>query len=101
MPKIMIQNEARFIDAAPNANLREAILEGKAELYSGCGRYINCRGHGFCGKCEVIVIEGAEHLTERTPREISRLKTYDASRRLACQCGVIGDAEMTVNTPCP
>ena len=101
MPKIMIQNEARRIDAKPNANLREAVLEGDAELYNGCGRILNCRGHGFCGKCEVLVIDGAAELTERTPREISKLKTYDSSRRLACQAAVIGETEITVNTLCP
>ncbi len=101
MSKIQIQNEARHIEVEANANLRDAVLANDADLYSGCGNILNCRGHGFCGKCEVLVIEGAAELTERTPREISKLKTYDPSRRLACQCAVIGDGEITINTLCP
>lgn len=97
----MIQNEARVVEVAPNANLREALLKEGTELYKGIGRLLNCRGRGLCGKCDVLVIEGEAELTERTPREISKLKTYDPSRRLACQCAVIGDGEITVNTLCP
>ena len=98
MPRITIQNEARTIDVPLNANLREALLSAKAPLYGGFSKLTNCRGRGFCGTCNVIVIEGAEHLSPRTPAEHKKLQTYDVTRRLACQTAIVGDNDITVNT---
>ncbi|MCA9319871.1 MAG: (2Fe-2S)-binding protein [Planctomycetes bacterium] len=98
MPKVTIQNLAKTIEVAPNANLREALLAQDVPVYSGFSRLFNCRGKGFCGTCEVLVIEGAEYLTERTPREHKKLKTWDTSRRLSCQCAIIGDHDIIINT---
>ena len=98
MPRLTIQNEGRTFDVAPNANLRKAILEHQGSLYPGPWKWLNCRGRGFCGSCEVLVIEGAEHLTERTPAEHRKLKTWDVCRRLSCQCAIIGDAHVVVNS---
>ena len=98
MPKITIQNEGRTIEVESNANLRDAIRAAHGEMQSGCARLFNCHGRGLCGTCEVLVIEGAEHLTERTPREFKKLHTNDRCRRLACQASIIGDTHVTVNT---
>ena len=75
-----------------------ASISAKAPLYGGFSKLTNCRGHGFCGTCNVIVIEGAEHLTPRTPAEHKKLQTYDVTRRLACQAAIVGDHDITVNT---
>ncbi len=101
MSEVTIQNEGRIIQVSPNTNLRKALLQAKVGLYSGMENIFNCHGAGMCGTCEVVVIKGAEHLTERTPREMRKLKTYDRCLRLSCQCAIIGDGNITLNTMCP
>ncbi|HGY90162.1 MAG TPA: (2Fe-2S)-binding protein [Planctomycetes bacterium] len=98
MPQVTIQNTAETIEVPPNKNLREALMAAKEPLYDGFHKIVNCHGKGLCASCEVLVIEGAEHLTERTPKEVKKLKTWDATRRLACQCAIIGDKDITINT---
>ena len=98
MAKVMIQNEGKTVEIPANANLREALLEAKVPLYNGPRKMLNCRGKGHCCGCEILVIEGAEHLTPRTPAEHKKLKTYDVHSRLACQAAVNGDAEIVINT---
>jgi ferredoxin len=98
LPTITIQNQARTIEVPANANLRDAIRKAGGDLQSGLLGLFNCHGHGLCGTCEVMIVEGAEHLTERTPREFKKLHTNDRCRRLACQTSIIGDAHVVVNT---
>lgn len=97
MPKLTIQNEGRTVDVAVNANLREALGASGSSAHGGVSKILNCRGNGLCGTCEVLVIEGAEHLTERTPREFKKFHTNDRCRRLACQAAIIGEGQVTVN----
>ncbi len=98
MAKVTIQNEGHCIEVPNNSNLKEALIAAKMPLYNGPRKLLNCRGHGRCGSCEILVISGAEHLTPRTAAEHRILKTYDPHRRLACQAAVNGDAEIEVNT---
>ena len=98
MPKITIQNDGRTIEVESNANLRDALKKAHAHMQPGVLKIFNCQGHGLCGTCEVLIIEGADHLTERTPREFKKLHTLDRCRRLACQASIIGDAHIVVNS---
>lgn len=98
MPRITIQNEGRTIEVPENANLRAAIRSEGGDLQRGLGALLNCHGRGLCGTCEVLVIEGADSLTERTPREFKKLHTNDRCRRLSCQTSLIGDSHVVVNT---
>ena len=98
MAKVMIQNEGRTIEVPDNTNLRDALKEAKMPLYNGPRKLLNCRGHGHCGSCEILVISGADHLTPRTAAEHKMLKTYDVHRRLACQVAINGAAEIEINT---
>lgn len=98
MPQVTIQNIGRTIEVAPNANLREALLAAGVPLHGGMSCLLNCRGHGLCGTCEILVIEGAESLTPRTPRELKKLRTWDTSRRLACQSAIIGDHDIVIHS---
>ncbi len=98
MARVTIQNEARTIEVPANSNLRKALMDAKAPLYDGAHKLLNCRGKGMCGSCEILVIAGADQLSPRTPAEHKKLKTYDVHSRLACQCAVIGDGEIEVNT---
>lgn len=95
---LSIQNEGRQVKLEANENLRDACLRTGIALYKGARKALNCRGMGHCGSCEVLVVEGAYDLTERTPAEHKKLKTYDPCRRLACQAAVIGEADITINT---
>ncbi|MCB9831380.1 MAG: (2Fe-2S)-binding protein [Planctomycetes bacterium] len=98
MARVTIQNEARTIEVPANANLRKALLDAKAPLYDGVRKILNCHGHGKCASCEILVIAGADQLSPRTPAEHKKLETYDVHSRLACQCSIIGDGEVVVNS---
>lgn len=98
MPSITIQNEGRTITVAGNSNLREALLAHKVGVYSGMSKVFNCHGRGRCGTCKVTVVEGSGNLTEVTPRERRKMGCYDRDVRLSCQCAIIGDAHVAINT---
>jgi ferredoxin len=98
VPKLTIQNEGRTIEVEANANIRDAIKKAGGHMHGGLSSIFNCRGHGLCGTCEVLVIEGADNLTERTPKEFKKIHTNDRCRRLACQTSIIGDAHVVVNS---
>ncbi len=52
-----------------------------------------CGGHGRCTTCRVRILDGAQHLSARTPleREASFVRKWDPSIRLACQTHPKGD----------
>jgi ferredoxin len=39
------------------------------------GRYLNCRGHGSCGTCKVLVKKGMENLTPKS-MSVEQAKEY-------------------------
>jgi ferredoxin len=88
--RVELANAKRVVEVPDNANLREALLREGLPLYRGLGRLFNCSGRGRCGTCVVRVVEGAEHLSPRTPFENKRLSGADAALRLACQAQVRG-----------
>ena len=98
MPRITVQDQGRSFEVDDNANLRDALVQNGASPYGGVEKLFNCRGKGMCGTCVVLIVEGAEHLTERTPREINKLQTADRCRRLSCQAAIIGDEHIVLNT---
>jgi len=59
MPKIKVINtetdETIDMKAGYGANLRKAALYNDAEVYKGLSKFLNCRGHGMCGKCVVEI----------------------------------------------
>lgn len=52
-----------------------------------------CGGNGLCTTCRIRVIDGHNNLNPRTlkEQEIARVRKWDPSIRLACQCYVKGD----------
>jgi ferredoxin len=96
MPKVTIQNEARTVEVPEGANLREALKREKVDLYFGLWAFLNCRGKGLCGKCDVVVLEGRGNLSGMTPKERRRAGTDELTIRLACQAQVNGD--VVINT---
>jgi ferredoxin len=86
----------REIQCPLGANLRMVLLRARLPLYSGVARAIHCRGMGTCGTCAVR-LDGK--VSEPTKRELLRLgfPPHERERglRLACQCSVLGDLEVT------
>lgn len=55
----------------------------------------SCDGDGVCGKCRVLIMNGAEHCS--APTEMERQQTDLApGERLACQLRVTGQVHMRV-----
>ena len=92
MPKIKIinteTNEIIDLKAGYGANLRKAALYNEAEVYKGLNKFLNCRGHGLCGKC-VVEIEPLENVNPRTFFE--NLHKLEPHQKLGCRVKVYGD----------
>lgn len=94
MPKIRFAGQE--IECPEGANLRVVLLRARLPLYSRVARAIHCRGYGTCGTCAVR-IDGP--VSEPTGIERRRLAfpphQPESGLRLACQCSVLGDLEVT------
>jgi len=55
-----------------------------------------CGGNGLCTTCRIRVLSGHNNLNPRTlkEQEIARVRKWDPSIRLACQCYVKGDVDI-------
>jgi ferredoxin len=107
MPKITILNEQKKeLEVPAGTNLRLALREAGVQVYKSIDKYLNCRGHGLCGTCAVLVKQGADHLSQKTRREKFNFtfhpKTsfavigHEDEMRLSCQCSVEGDVAIEV-----
>lgn len=78
------------------ANLRQVLLEQGINPHNGLSRRFNCGGQGTCGTCAV---RASGELSEPGLRERWRLSfpphAPENGLRLACQCTVHGDVEVT------
>ena len=94
MPTIKFADQV--IECAENENLRRALLRAKAPLYNSVAGVIHCRGLGTCGTCAVQV---SGPVSEMNAIEKWRLSfpphRANSGLRLACQCRVLGDLEIT------
>lgn len=82
----------RAIATSGEKLLRGIMLDNKIELYGTYGKVMNCGGGGTCGTCIVEIIDGKDHLNERTNTELRYLKKKPESWRLACQT-IVGNKE--------
>jgi len=55
-----------------------------------------CGGNGMCTTCRIRILNGHDNVSPRTLREqeIARVRKWDPSIRLACQCYVKGDVDI-------
>jgi ferredoxin len=94
MPVVRFAGQS--IECLAGSNLRVVLLRARLPLYNDAAQALNCRGRGVCGTCAVR-IEGP--VSEPTAAERMRLRLPphdpDAGLRLACQCNVLGDLEVT------
>ena len=70
----------------------ETLLD--AALGAGIPHTAACGGLGECSTCRLLVVEGAEHLSERTAAEhdLGDPMGFDEAIRLACQTSTTGPA---------
>jgi serine/threonine protein kinase/hemoglobin-like flavoprotein len=63
-----------------------------ASLAAGIPHFHACGGRARCSTCRVVVLEGGDSLSPRTPAEqaIARRSAWPATTRLACQAKVQG-----------
>jgi ferredoxin len=91
-----IEFAGRTIECNAGDNLRRVLMRAGLPLYNGVGRAIHCRGRGTCGTCAVRI---AGPVSPLTAVESWRLNfpphRRDQCLRLACQCQVLGDLQVT------
>jgi ferredoxin len=102
MPKVVFANEKKEIEVSVGANLREEARKAGIQVYKGFHRFINCRGLGVCGTCQVLVKKGMENLSPKGRMERFTLANpasaaafavigHEDEMRLSCQVQVNGD----------
>lgn len=93
-----VRTEQGDLTCRPGDNLRRVLMQSGVRLYNGPMRAVHCRGLGTCGTCAVRVEGG---VSPPTAVERWRLNfpphshSLEAGLRLACQCRVEGDVEVS------
>lgn len=74
----------------PGQTILEASLEAGIPAAHACG------GHARCSTCRVLILDGLNHCSARTPEEetLSRHLHFDCSTRLACQTRISGNVRL-------
>ena len=94
MPVVKFAGQS--VECLAGANLRMVLLRARLPLYNDAAQALNCRGRGVCGTCTVR-IEGRVSEPSAAEKLRLRLPPHDLASglRLACQCSVLGDLEVT------
>jgi len=86
------------IQVEDGERLRNALLAADLSPHNGNAQLLNCKGFATCGTC-AVEISGPVEPAEPSGRERFRLGVYphnkDGGLRLACQCRVKGDLDVT------
>lgn len=82
----------RTIEAVPEKSLLKHFQDIRLDWMHACG------GKGRCTTCKVIVLSGAENLSQLTPAEIryKNMKALADGERLSCQVRPLGDIVVRV-----
>src|SRR5262249_55432265 len=105
MPQVKFINEKQTIEVPLGANLREQALQAGIFVYRWRHTYLNCRGHGTCGTCRVLIRKGMENTSQKTRLERLHQSTsmlwigFEDQMRLSCQTQVLGDIEVETRPP--
>jgi adenylate cyclase len=88
--KIHILPDDTIVEIGGDQTLREALLGADVPLSNACGG--NCK----CTTCRVLVLEGLEFCSPRTPAEqgIADRMAFTPQIRLACQTRTAGDLQL-------
>src|SRR2546422_11113755 len=105
MPKVRFITEDKTIEVPPGANLRLEALKAGIDVYRRRHKLFNCRGHGTCGTCRVLITKGIENTSPMSRWEKIRLGLsmvsigFEQQMRLSCQTSVNGDIEVETRPP--
>lgn len=91
--KVTFLPEGKRATVSSEDSIFNAALKTDADLTSLCG------GKGYCGKCQVIVVQGLENINQPTTLELTHIseEKIKLNFRLACQTKIFGD--VTVRIP--
>jgi len=80
----------RVVEAPEGQTILEASLAASIPTAHACG------GHARCSTCRVLILEGLENCSARTPEEetLARHLHFNCSTRLACQTRISGNIRL-------
>lgn len=83
----------RFIKARPEISVENGSNMMASLLGAGIPVASSCRGDGVCGKCRIVVADGAKNISPETDLEAGlRLRHgIPSNERLSCQTKILGD----------
>lgn len=83
----------RFVKNRPEIVVESGTVLMKALLEAGLPVASSCHGDGICGKCRIIIVEGAENLSQVNALEQMLRDRLRVPReyRISCQTQVLGD----------
>ena len=93
MPKITFKDKNVVIEVEKGSSILETALEHQVPIYHTCG------GNCSCSTCRVLVLKGAENLSEMEEAEKQILDSFDlkAPYRLGCQALILsGHVEVEI-----
>lgn len=93
MPTIHVLDRDRAVDCPPGECVLFALLDAGVNVLHACG------GNGYCGTCNVEIVEGLAHLAPPSEAErtvLSKIKRQGEGVRLACQCAPTGDIRLRI-----
>jgi adenylate cyclase len=84
---VYVLPDQRLVECRPGESILPAALRAGVRFAHACG------GNGKCSTCRIVVVEGGQSCSERTPREqaIADRLGFGPQFRLACQTSVRGE----------
>jgi len=100
MAKVNFVNEGVQTEVNACTNLRKIAKKNGVQIYQGLDKFFNCHGFGLCGTCVVEINDLSKVSPKRHSEDLLLTKKgkNGDSRRLACQCLIYGDVEITTLT---
>ncbi len=91
MPIVTFQPSGKKIEIEAGMTLYEAALQLGLPVASSCS------AEATCGKCNMVVLSGAENLSPQTQSEIHLLskERRPLSDRISCLAQILGDCVVT------
>jgi 2Fe-2S ferredoxin len=85
--------QIRFVKNLPPITVESGEILMQALLRAGLPVASSCHGDGICARCKILIVEGAENLSQINPAEqILRDRLRIAREvRISCQTRVLGD----------
>lgn len=93
MPKIKFRDKGIAVEVYKGCSVLDAALDCRVPIYHTCG------GNASCSTCRVVVLRGAENLSEIESAEAQVLDAFDLKppHRLGCQALVLkGEVEVEI-----